>query len=81
MGLALVAISSCADHNIAWRIRVALGLDKVTSGVNPNRKDAIVYDLDAAGKSASGWGHPLCAGTEADVAAQLGSGVGGSLTK
>jgi uncharacterized protein GlcG (DUF336 family) len=80
-GLGASGDSSCADHNIAWRIRGALGLDKVTSGVNPNRKDAIVYDLDAAGKSASGWGHPLCAGTEADVAAQLGSGVGGSLTK
>ncbi|WP_027145378.1 heme-binding protein [Mesorhizobium sp. WSM3626] len=73
--------SSCADHNVAWRVRAALGLDKVPAGVNPNRKDAIIYDLDPGGKSASGWGHPLCAGHEADVAAELGSGVGGSTPK
>ena len=49
------------------------------AGVNPLRKDAIVYDLDPSNKSASGWGHPLCAGTEADIARELGAGVGGSL--
>lgn len=73
--------SSCADHNVAWRVRAALGLDKVPAGVNPNRKDAIIYDLDPGGKSASGWGHPLCAGREADIAAEIGSGVGGSTPK
>lgn len=73
--------SSCADHNVAWRVRAALGLDKVPAGVNPNRKDAIIYDLDPGGKSASGWGHPLCAGREADIAAEIGSGVGGSPPK
>lgn len=78
-GLGISGDSSCADHNVAWRVRKALGLDKVPAGVNPDRKDAIVYDLDPGGKSASGWGHPLCAGTEADVAAELGAGVGGSI--
>ncbi|MGY2995544.1 uncharacterized protein GlcG (DUF336 family) [Mesorhizobium sp. URHB0026] len=73
--------SSCADHNVAWRVRAALDLDKVPAGVNPNRKDAIIYDLDPGGKSASGWGHPLCSGTEADIAAELGSGVGGATPK
>ncbi|MER8704031.1 heme-binding protein [Mesorhizobium sp. M0323] len=73
--------SPCADHNVAWRVRAALGLDKVPAGVNPNRKDAIIFDLDPGGKSASGWGHPLCAGSEADVAAELGAGVGGSIRK
>ncbi|MER8590462.1 heme-binding protein [Mesorhizobium sp. M1182] len=73
--------SSCADHNVAWRVRAALGLDKVPAGINPDRKDAIIYDLDPGGKSASGWGHPLCAGSEADVAAELGAGVGGSIHK
>jgi uncharacterized protein GlcG (DUF336 family) len=34
--------SSCADHNVAWRVRAALGFDKVPAGVNPNRKDAII---------------------------------------
>jgi uncharacterized protein GlcG (DUF336 family) len=71
--------SSCADHNIAWRMRGALGLDKVPAGVNPKAKDAIVYDIQPNGKSASGWGHPKCSGSEADVAAELGAGVGGSL--
>ncbi|ESX46146.1 MULTISPECIES: heme-binding protein [unclassified Mesorhizobium] len=80
-GLGVSGDSSCADHNVAWRIRAALGFDKVPAGVNPNRKDAIVYDLDPGGKSASGWGHPLCAGTEADIAAELGAGVGGSINK
>ncbi|AZO09443.1 heme-binding protein [Mesorhizobium sp. M3A.F.Ca.ET.080.04.2.1] len=80
-GLGISGDSSCADHNVAWRVRAALGLDKVPAGVNPNRKDAIVYDLDAGGKSASGWGHPLCAGKEADIAAELGAGVGGSVAK
>ncbi|MER9657681.1 heme-binding protein [Mesorhizobium sp. M0152] len=80
-GLGVSGDSSCADHNVAWRVRAALGLDKVPAGVNPSRKDAIIYDLDPGGKSASGWGHPLCAGTEADIAAELGAGVGGSLRK
>ncbi|MBZ9853932.1 heme-binding protein [Mesorhizobium sp. CA13] len=80
-GLGISGDSSCADHNVAWRLRVDLGLDKVPAGVNPNAKDAIIYDLDPGGKSASGWGHPLCAGTEADIAAELGAGVGGSIRK
>lgn len=79
-GLGVSGDSSCADHNVAWRVRAALGLDKVPAGVNPLRKDAIVYDIDPRDKSASGWGHPLCAGTEADVAHELGAGVGGALT-
>jgi uncharacterized protein GlcG (DUF336 family) len=78
-GLGVSGDSSCADHNVAWRVRGALGLDKVPAGVNPKAKDAIIYDIDPGGKSASGWGHPECSGSEADVAAQLGAGVGGSL--
>jgi uncharacterized protein GlcG (DUF336 family) len=68
--------SSCADHNVAWRVRKGLGLDKVPAGVNPMRKDAIVYDIDPKGKSASGFGHAKCAGHEADVANEIGAGVG-----
>ena len=78
-GLGISGDSACADHNVAWRVRRALQLDKVPAGVNPKAKDGIVYDIDPGGKSASGWGHPLCSGTEADVAAELGAGVGGSL--
>jgi uncharacterized protein GlcG (DUF336 family) len=73
--------SSCADHNVAWRTRQALGLDKVPAGVNPQHKDAIIYDLDPNNKSASGYGHPKCAGAEADVANAIGAGVGGNSLK
>jgi uncharacterized protein GlcG (DUF336 family) len=80
-GLGVSGDSACADHNIAWRVRAALGLDKAPAGVNPERKDAIVYDMNAAGQSASGFGHPKCAGSEADVAEQLKAGVGGAKLK
>lgn len=80
-GLGASGDSSCADHNIAWRIRGALGLDKVPAGVSPHAKDAIVYDIDPNGKSPSGWGHPKCAGTEADIAAEIGAGIGGTTLK
>ena len=63
--------TSCADHNVAWRTRLALGLDKLTTGgvsglsVSP-RQDNIIYDIDpadphhAVNNSASGFGHPRC---------------------
>jgi uncharacterized protein GlcG (DUF336 family) len=76
-GLGISGDSSCADHNVAWRVRQALGLEKVPAGLSPERKDAIIFDVGADGKSASGWGHPKCAGSEADVAQELGAGVGG----
>ena len=80
-GLGVSGDSSCADHNVAWRVRSGLGLDKVTAGVNPSRKDAIVHDLGPDGKSASGFGHVKCAGDEADVANELAAGVGGQSLK
>ena len=55
--------SSCADHNIAWRTRYELGLNYVKKGVTDDKKDNIIFDLDAAGKSLSGWGHPACGAT------------------
>jgi uncharacterized protein GlcG (DUF336 family) len=74
--------SSCADHNVAWRVRQALGLDKVPAGLSPTRKDAIIYDIGGAQeKSASGFGHVKCAGTEAEISEQLQSGVTGTLYK
>lgn len=51
--------TSCADHNIAWKVRHALGLDYVPSGVAEIRgkmhltNDNIVYD-DVK------WAHPEC---------------------
>jgi uncharacterized protein GlcG (DUF336 family) len=80
-GLGVSGDSACADHNVAWRVRQALGLDKVPAGVNPQRKDAIVYDMNNSGQSASGFGHPKCAGKEADIADQIGAGVGGAALK
>jgi hypothetical protein len=80
-GLGVSGDSACADHNVAWRVRNGLGLDKVPAGVNPQRKDAIVYDVNAAGQSASGFGHPKCAGSEADVADQIQAGVGAASMK
>jgi hypothetical protein len=80
-GLGVSGDSACADHNVAWRLRQALGLDKVPAGANPQRKDAIIYDMNSAGQSASGFGHPKCAGKEAEIADQIGAGVGGAALK
>jgi uncharacterized protein GlcG (DUF336 family) len=69
--------TSCADHNIAWRVRKQLGLDKVPAGVTDKNNDAIIYDI-ADGKSASGFGHPKCGGKEAQIANQIGSSADGA---
>jgi len=66
--------SSCADHNVAWRVRKALGLDTVPNGVSPNGDDGIVYDISGE-TSKGGFGHPTCGGSEAKVAADIGAGV------
>jgi uncharacterized protein GlcG (DUF336 family) len=61
--------TSCADHNIAWRVRNNLGLDHLanTSGVSGDatRPDNIVFDIVAnpsggTGVSPGGFGHPMC---------------------
>ncbi len=62
--------TSCADHNIAWRLRNAAKLDFVPKGVSPNGSDEIIYDIDSA-HSKSGFGHPPCGGKEASIAADL----------
>ena len=64
-GLGVSGDTSCADHNVAWRTRNGLGLDRLTTGGVSGLTDApfqddIIYDLDANGVSASGFGHPLC---------------------
>ena len=70
--------SSCADHNIAWRVRHKLELDYVPGGVSPDgaRPDNIVYDItpqagQMPGVSASGWGHPECSADATSIAAGL----------
>ena len=73
--------SSCADHNVAWRVRHQLGLDRVPAGVSPNMKDAIIYDIGPDGKSPSGFGHPKCIGKEDQIATDLGAGVSGNVVR
>jgi uncharacterized protein GlcG (DUF336 family) len=55
--------TSCADHNIAWRVRNNLALDNLAGvggvGPDPAHVDGIVFDI-AAGASAGGFGHPTC---------------------
>lgn len=65
--------TSGADHNIAWRIRTALGLDLVPAGITADNNDAIIYDIGMMGKSSSGYGHPKCGLKEDDVAKEIGA--------
>jgi uncharacterized protein GlcG (DUF336 family) len=62
--------SSCADHNIAWKIRHKLKLDYVPDGVSPTKDDNIIYDI-VNGVSASGWGHPECSAEATQIAKDL----------
>ena len=65
--------TSCADHNVAWRLRQALGLYHVPCGVSAKNNDAIIYDFGMLGKSVSGFGHPACGNKEEDVAEAIGA--------
>ena len=71
-GLGVSGDTSCADHNIAWRVRNLLGLDNLrgVGGVSgdPARPDNIVFDITpnptgGTGISAGGFGHPTCPNT------------------
>jgi uncharacterized protein GlcG (DUF336 family) len=63
--------TSCADHNIGWKLRDGLSLDFVPAGVAAGGNDNIVYDIDGDGASASGWGHPACSA----AATAIGNGL------
>lgn len=67
--------TSCADHNIAWKVRHALDLDYVPAGFN--KKDAsdkgndnIIYDM-VDGKSSSAFGHADCGLGEKAISEQF----------
>jgi uncharacterized protein GlcG (DUF336 family) len=71
-GLGLSGDTSCADHNMAWRVRHALALDFLSGvgGVSGDaaRPDNIVFDITpnpagGTGVSAGGFGHPTCINT------------------
>ncbi|QQP93149.1 heme-binding protein (plasmid) [Skermanella sp. TT6] len=82
-GLGVSGDSSCADHNIAWRVRRALRLDRNGTGpkgVSSAGTDAIVYDIiqsQGTFRSPSGWGHPECSPAATDIAVDIGAGVEG----
>ena len=69
--------TSAGDHNVAWRVRKALGLDKVPAGISASNNDAIIYDIGLMGKSSSGYGHPKTGLHEDDVAKQIGASAEG----
>jgi len=62
--------SSCADYNIAWKLRHKLNLDNVPAGVSPTKDDNIVNDI-TKGVSENGWGHPVCSPKATKLAKKL----------
>src|ERR1700722_3455046 len=71
-GVGVSGDTSCADHNIGWRVRHNLGLDHMAKigGVSgdPTRPDNIIFDIKGnpdggTGISAGGFGHPTCINT------------------
>lgn len=63
-GVGVSGDTSCADHNIGWRVRALLGLDYLqgVAGVSGDaaHPDNIVFDIGPNGISAGGFGHPHC---------------------
>jgi uncharacterized protein GlcG (DUF336 family) len=69
--------TSPGDHNVAWRVREALGLGSVPAGITAENNDAIIYDFGLLGKSSSGYGHPTSGLKEDDVAKEIGASATG----
>jgi len=72
--------TSCADHNIAWRVRNTLNLDYVPAGVSGDaaRPDNMVIDDlngDSNGKT-DGWEQPTCANTTNPTSLPAAKSVG-----
>lgn len=74
-GLGASGNTSCADANIAWRVRDKLGFNNVPNGPSPHHNDEIIYDVGANGKSKSGFGQPECGHNAPQIAEQIGAGV------
>jgi len=77
-GVGVSGDTSCADHNISWRVRNLLGLDHMAptgslpavGGVSGDsaHPDNIIFDIKSnpnggTGISAGGFGHPSCINT------------------
>jgi uncharacterized protein GlcG (DUF336 family) len=70
-GLGVSGDASCADHNIAWKMRYNLQLDHVPAGVADGGKDDnIIYDF-TNGVSTGGFGHPECSATATSIGKAL----------
>jgi len=67
-GVGVSGDSSCADHNIAWRLRNLAGLDFVPAGVAPGGSDQIIFTADG---NTGGFGHTRCGGNEHVVSPTL----------
>ena len=67
--------TSCADRNVAWRVRDKLGLAAEPNSVSPSGNDANIYDFLPNQTSQSGYGHVMCGGKEPEIAQQIGAGV------
>lgn len=76
-GIGVSGDTSPGDHNVAWRVRKALGLDKVPAGITADNNDAIIFDIGLMGKSSSGYGHPASGLNEPDVATEIGASSNG----
>lgn len=76
-GLGVSGDTSPGDHNIAWRVRKALGLNKVPAGITADNNDAIIFDIGMLDKSSSGYGHPVSGLKEDDVAKEIGASANG----
>ncbi len=71
-GLGVSGDTACADHIIAWRMRNLLKLNAIPGGVSANKDDNMIHDIDSTtGKSAGGFGHPVCSDAAKAVVAAL----------
>jgi len=77
-GVGVSGDTSCADHNIGWRVRNNLKLDHMLGvggvGGDAAHPDNIKYDVipnpsGGTGNSPSGFGHPTCPNTDLAVGA------------
>jgi uncharacterized protein GlcG (DUF336 family) len=78
-GLGVSGDTSCTDHVVAWKVRHALNLDNVPTGVAPGGTDNMIQDIATVGGhpvSASGFGHPTCINNPSPALLQAACPVG-----
>lgn len=61
-GLGVSGDTACADHAIAYAMRILLKLNKIPSGVGLNGTDNILYA--SSGTTPTGFQHPHCAASD-----------------